>query len=291
MGIFSGIVSALGGAVGIGESLVKGFGGLAKTAAGSFLGRAIDRHGDNRAMRDQWDFYASQGLTPQEIMGAGGVGTGSSAGSTVLGNQAAQQHQMEQQRSFQEGEAAKDRALGLSGQLAQLEAAKTTAGAMMYGADASKEASMYGTDISSSVNLQRLAFDVERFQKIDVPAETRRAVTESPEFIKSRVLATMSADNQIATTISRVFGVDPFLKEGGPSVDDLAKMMVIIQGMQSPTFQKGAGLVLGADVGNRLTFGRGRQYLSNLTGWDMPSMPNVIDWGDSTGTPFSTSPQ
>jgi hypothetical protein len=291
MGIFSGILSTLGGAAGIGSSIVKGIGGLAASAAGSFLGRSIDRYGDNRAMRDQWDFYASQGLTPQEIMGAGGVGTGSSAGSTVLGNQAAQQAQMEQQRAYEKAENEKNRALGLSGQMAQLESAQTMAGASMYSADRAADASKYNTDINSSVNLQKLAFDVERFQKIDVPAEARRAVTESPEFIKSRVLATMSADNQIATTISRVFGVDPFLKEGGPTVDDLAKMMVIIQGMQSDTFKKGAGLVLGADLGNRLTFGRGRQYLSNLTGLNMPSMPNVIDWGDSTGTPFSVSPQ
>lgn len=283
MGIFSGIVSALGGAAGIGSSIAKGLGGLAKSAGGTFLGRSIDRYGDNRAMRDQWDFYSAQGLTPQEIMGAGGVGTGSSAGSTVLGNQAAQQHQMEQQRAFQQEESAKDRALGLSGQLSQLEAARTTAGAMTYGAKLNYDASM---------NQSATNFDIAAMQNDRAWQQMANDwANDNPQLNAFFKEMSMGVENVKMFYLARRHGLTATAKLSPDEFDRRYRNM-----MSELAVDQGWGQTLregfnqwqrGYTTNSVLTpwLGSGSTKQSQLpVGIPMPS----LELGDSTNTPFAT---
>jgi len=207
----------------------------AKSLLGSVAGGLVNRAFDNRKQSDSYDFLAGKGLTPQEIAGSGAAGQGSTGVGNVLGNQAAELTRIQRQQAYDEKQRNLDRAVALRSQDTSLQAARTSAGAQMYGAD-----------VNARTAAGRLSLDRDTFDNVTLPDALRRSVTESPSWKRSQILASMGVDNILATEVANSFGVNPMDSSAVRSMspDQFMEMVKMIKGMQSNVFTEGAGAAM-----------------------------------------------
>jgi len=228
MGIFSGLL-------GIGKAILGGLGGakgIAGAVGGQLLGGALDRHNDARARRDEWNFYRERGATLPEIMGAGGVGTGSSTGSTVLGNQAAELTRIREAQNYDREQRELDRAVAMRGQDAGLAAAETSAGA-----------SIYSSNTQARTAAARLALERDQYENIALPQGLNDIATSTPDWKRQQLLAQMGVDNAIATAILGAKGIDIMDPDtlSNMSTSEFRDLIRDIYGYQSTVFRESAG--------------------------------------------------
>jgi hypothetical protein len=218
------------------------FGAILGTVASGLIGSAfakknakagakIDRGAAKGMLEDRFEVGAEQGLTPQEAMGISS-NTSTGAATSTLGNQAAQIHKQIMDQRFAQSERDKDRAVQLRAQDMSLESAKTSAGA-----------SMYGANVNAATQANALALQRERFNQVEMPDALRRAVTESPTWKRSELLARMGVDNILGTSIAQMYGVNPMdaSQVKAMSPEAFQRMASTIYGMQSNAFGESAG--------------------------------------------------
>lgn len=262
-----GFLGALGGAI-----LGKVFGGsaiakAAGTAVGGFLGNkfAAKQGGKlDRSLATQ-DYYRMRrlGFTHSEIAGAGDAGAGN-AQQAIMGNQHTAMMQMEKQQQYEAEQRNLDRAVQMRAQDMGLAGSQTMAGAQMYGAN-----------IQQQIAQARLALDQERFQKIDLPIGLNNAITSTPAWRRTEIVAQMGVNNVIGTAISNEFGIDPFDKKAlaAMSQKEFAEFITLIYGMQSGAFSTLAGGVVAG----------------NVLGAGLPKPNLTFGLGNGAGTPRPTS--
>lgn len=245
MGLFSTIASALAGPV-LG-SVFKGSSGAAsgassgggswlgnifRTGVSSAVGGAIDRFGDRKSRNDEFNFYKSKGATLPEIMGSGGVGTGSSGASTVLGNQAAEQARIQRAQDYDREQRQADRLVSMRGQDAALKSSEISAGA-----------SMHNAGLAAKTAANRLSLDRDTYRNIRLPQSLNDQATSTPEWKRQQLLATMGVDNALATVIMGREGIDVMNPD---TLEDMSKtefrnLVRTIYGYQSNVFGETAG--------------------------------------------------
>jgi len=222
------------------------FGGPIKTLGGAIAGGAVNSFFERKSQSDKYDFLESKGLTPQEIAGSSGSAASSSGVGNVLGNQQAELTRIREQQRYDEKQRDLDRAVALRSQDTSLQAARTSAGAQMYGAD-----------LNARTQAGRLSLDRDTFDNVTLPDALRRSVTESPAWKRSQILASMGVDNILATEVANSFGVNPMDSSAVRSMspDQFMEMVKVIKGMQSNIFTEGAGAAM--------TLGSGMSGLSS----------------------------
>lgn len=196
MGLFKAIGGLVKKVAGPALSAVPGVGpiaSLALSAGSAYLGNKMDAARDRGALRDKYDFMESKGLTPQEIAGASFGANPSSSAANVLGNQAAQQAQLQRQLDFQQAERDKDRALQVRAQDMGLRQTQVSAGAQMYGAD-----------VNARTAANALALQRDRYDTIDLPNALLSQQTSTPEFVKALKQMSMGLENvQVEALLTR----------------------------------------------------------------------------------------
>jgi len=214
---------------------------FAKPVLGAIAGGAVNSYFQNKSQKDQYNFLEGKGLTPQEIAGSGGAGATSSSVGNVLGNQQAELTRIREQQRYDEKQRDLDRAVALRSQDTSLQAARTSAGAQMYGAD-----------LNARTQAGRLSLDRDTFDNVTLPDALRRSVTESPAWKRSEILARIGVDNILATEVAKRFGVNPMDSSAVTSMSqgEFMEMVKMIKGMQSNVFSEGAGaaMTLGSGI-------------------------------------------
>lgn len=296
MGILSSAWKAVKGvakSVFTGGGLLGGpsvFGGIVGNVLGgigsSIIGSRLNRRADQRAMKQQFDFYKNQGATLSEIMGNGGVSGDSGNGQAIMGNQLNQVMAQKRQQNFEMREREKDRAIQLASIEAGMQNQATAANAQMQSAGMAASANRYSADQQFQTALNRLNLDRDRFSKVDLPKAWRDSINEDPERVKQRIMAQMSADNMFATAVGHHFGVDPFEGVKGASKEELMEMARYIYGVQSTLFSNSAGASVAVDDGVRSLGNAGRQMIDNTLG-DQGFLDNMTRRLFGTGLSFN----
>lgn len=236
-----GWLAAIGGAL----AKAAGLGSIGQAvagAAGSVLGGRLSAREDRRNATADYERMRALGFTHSEIVGSGAAGSGTTQ-QAVMGNQATQFAYQRAQQEFENLQRDKDRAVALSGQATQLQAARTSAAASIESARTSAGASMYSTDANERINQMRVDLEREKFKNIELPQALNRLVTESPNWKRQELLARMGVDNVIATAIAGARGIDIMdpdtLKDMTEA--EFREMVIDIYGLQSTTFKETAG--------------------------------------------------
>lgn len=224
----------------LGKITAGSIGGKLLTKAGeAVLGGIAAKKGlkdghkqDQLAREANFEFLESKGLTPTEIVGSGSAGTPGSSGGQVLGNNYTAITQQAVQNAFQAQEREKDRQVAREAQATNLQAAQTSAGATLGAAR-----------LNANTAANRLAFDKDLYENVTLPESLNKQVTESPEFVRNRILATMASDNIIATALANEYGIDPMDPESlkKMSTSELRSVVRTIYGYQSTIFKETAG--------------------------------------------------
>lgn len=216
----------------VGAAIFGGIPGWVSSAMGTMVGGVADRFNDRRARKNEWDFYRGQGATIPEIMGSGGVGTGSQTGSTVLGNQQAELNRIKMQQSYDREQRNLDRAVLMRGQDAGIQQAGISAGA-----------SRYGADVSERIAMAKLDLEKDRYASIELPRGLNEIVTTAPDWKRQELLAKMGVDNALATAIMGSKGIDimdPNTLQD-MSTQEFRQLIRDIYGYQSRVFGESAG--------------------------------------------------
>jgi len=210
-------------------------GSLVKPVLGSIAGGFVNSFFSKKDQRDKYNYLDSKGLTPQEIAGSSGSAGASSGVGNVLGNQQAELTRIREQQAYDERQRNLDRAVAVRSQDTSLQAARTSAGAQMYGAD-----------VNARTAAGRLSLDRDTFDNVTLPDALRRSVTESPAWQRSKILASMGVDNILATEVANSFGVNPMDSSAVTSMSqgEFMEMVKMIKGMQSNIFTEGAGAAM-----------------------------------------------
>jgi len=246
--------------------------------AGSFVGGSMDRHFDQKARSDHWDFMEDKGLTPQEIAGAGAAGSSRGSGaSSVLGNQAAELARIRQQQQYDEKQRDIDRAVVMRGQDNSLQQTQIAANASMQSSRTSADASIFSAQTQERIAQGRLALERDRFENISLPQALNDLVTSTPEWKRQQLLASMGVDNIIGTLIAGARGLDVMDPESLKRLSDaeFRSLVTDIYGLQSNVFSEAAGL--GLTVNNNL-----RDILGTGSSADAPST-STLGGGTSSG--------
>ncbi len=161
---------------------------LAYAARGAKQGAAIDRSSALNQYKDRYNFLRSEGATLPEAMG---IGSGTTAQGTTgtLGNQAGAQAVQAQQLKFEADQRAADRAVQLSGQNAQLQAAGIAANAQLGSAGINASAS----DISSARALEAAGLSASAVRFVALLTDKRE---------RDLLIAKMGVDNLLATVLA-----------------------------------------------------------------------------------------
>lgn len=201
-----GLLAAIGGLLGGVKASTLG-----SAVAGAGLDLAKNQIGKNRDFKRMREM----GLTPQEMVGASGIGGVGDGATQVLGNNAGQLAVQKKQQEYEAEQRNLDRAVALSGQQTQLETARTSAQAILGSAQMSAGASRYASDNQRANVLDQLAQNksvtIAQANKID--AETTQ-VMQDTDFKRvlhderwPRLFSTMSADNVVGSALAVLKGV------------------------------------------------------------------------------------
>jgi hypothetical protein len=211
-------------------------------AAGSYLGGRIDRHFDQKARSDEYEYLASKGLTPQEIVG-GSIGGGrSSAAGVVLGNQANAMESQRRQQAHEQRQRDLDRAVAIRAQDTGLAQTQISASASLGSAALSAGAARYGADLRRATDLARLEIDTMR-----LPFELRNLAnqneTSSPQFQRFLKMLSMSPTNVAAANAAMALPFDPLDPDAvaAATPQERADVMKILLAMSSTSYREAVG--------------------------------------------------
>jgi len=224
--------------------IIAGIGGLftkgavttgAKAVLGGVASGLIGSAFDRKKQSDSYNYLEGKGLTPQEIAGSGAAGQGSSGVGQVLGNQFNQLQSQRIEQAFAERERDKDRALQIRAQDTGLRQSQISAGAQIYGANTQAQIA------AGQLDLQR-----DRYSNIEMPQALREAITNSPSWKRTQILASMGVDNILGTSIAQRFGVNPMDSNAVKAMSqaEFLQMARTIYGMQSNAFGETSGAAI-----------------------------------------------
>jgi len=206
-----------------------------KPVLGAVASGVVGSYFDRKKQADSYSFLEGKGLTPQEIAGSGAAGQGQSGVGQVLGNQFNQLESQRIEQAFAERERDKDRALQMRAQDMGLQQSQISAGAQMYGANT-----------QAQIAAGQLGLARDRFDQVEMPQALREAITNSPSWKRTQILASMGVDNILGTSIAQRFGVNPMDSNAVKAMSqaEFLQMARVIYGMQSNAFGETSGAAI-----------------------------------------------
>lgn len=234
--------------------------GAGASLIGGALGRKSDAKRERNRQRDEYNFLADKGLTPQEIVGGGAGGISpQGTGESTLGNQLNAVAAMTRQQDFQQAEREKDRALQMRAQDMGLASAR----------------------VSAAPGLLNAGLNARQYEDFGRAVGQNTVTTGSPEFLTRQKMMSMGAENvQVQLAADRA-GVDLSGNNiQNMSDSDFAKLQNEFRIVSSQTAREAAGAtdVLGRSAAG---FRSGAEAIGSLNPLRRENWPSL---GGSRGS-------